>query len=459
MSKSLRRSVSKVFGRKGPALARSGGSGLAPLPEAGDSDHNINDTLAWTLQNDEIHGVQAVMIESLESRIGQLEREKATLETQVSRLATERQAEQGQISSLHGELSQLRRTKAVMEETWTIEKSSLTNEHAKQISELRVSLNEFQVWGVKIVEDSKTAEQKIARLQAENEAIVQAPDRPAAAIQRDNVQLKERISGLEDDLAKERRGRLGKQRECSALQENIAHLEDQRQGLTRTAELLEEENRKLQQAAERKAAETRRLLERLREAFEAERQTSSSVFGVMTPRLVLTLKLSSPKSHTTDSRPAPSSATFLQSCAPAALTNQLLDVPLNDSQARLFAANIDSGEGGNGSHNLLSILVCDLCRKPKFVQKSNAQTRLRINEFAVPSQPTSCCSKSICSECYLESLTMSLATDWWSNLGSQQWLLCPVHTCSQPIQITYRGTLESLLRQMGDKDTENNMAM
>lgn len=172
-----------------------------------------------------------------------------------------------------------------------------------------------------------------------------------------------------------------------------------------------------------------------------------------TPRAILALAIATSGHETTmptDDRPEV--ALFAQELTMDTLTKQSLDVRLAPGQACQFAGSVDTGG--------LTLLTCDLCRRPKIVRKdgASASTR-RINEFPSKAQPTNCCSKIICSTCYLEGVKTSLANNWWDKLDQNNWIVCPAPGCEADVLGRGRNsrTPERLLRELGERNIRSQI--
>lgn len=164
-----------------------------------------------------------------------------------------------------------------------------------------------------------------------------------------------------------------------------------------------------------------------------------------TPRAILALAIAASDETTMPNNDRPEVALFMHDLTIDTLTNQSLDVRLTPGQACQLAASIDTDN--------LTLLTYDLCHRPKIMRKDGtpASTR-RINEFPSRAQPTSCCSKNICSTCYLEGVKTSLANNWWDKLDQINWIVCPAPGCEADVLGRGRSsrTPERLLRELGE---------
>jgi myosin heavy subunit len=313
---------------------------------------------------------------------------------------------------------------------------------SRQTAELKQNLKEYQVYFVKMSDTQ-------AQLQEENRDLLETNDSPIERVRQEKIALKRRVKVLEKGMA-------DKQAEYERQDTALAELHQQKSGM-------EEENKELTErmaimVQEIEHAKTlvdqyQRQLERQQQTHDREMQEAQhNPWSNPTPRMILISEFLSQMFPEASTAAQTAQATqFLQSCSMATLTETLLDLHLSSQQARRFAEN--------ASNNPLSLSVCDVCQLPRFSPKGNTQTRVRVNEFLRSAQPTSCCSKSICKGCYLNSLAHALESGWWHNLGSRSWLRCPMPSCQHALPLTHRGALENLLRQLGDTDTENKMTM
>lgn len=188
------------------------------------------------------------------------------------------------------------------------------------------------------------------------------------------------------------------------------------------------------------------------ESAEAQRREieASRVLDVsLTPRIMVVSKLL--LEHARKGVQG-SDDTFLQSCSPRLLTSQNLDIQLSANQAKVLMENLAVAE--------LNIIACDVCLLPRLATKPGvARPRLRVDEFISRSRRTSCCSKSVCRQCFLQSLDESLSADWWTNVGVADWLRCPVSSCEASLNISYIAALETLLGQLKAEDTARYLEM
>ncbi|KAK4032833.1 hypothetical protein C8A01DRAFT_50465 [Parachaetomium inaequale] len=185
------------------------------------------------------------------------------------------------------------------------------------------------------------------------------------------------------------------------------------------------------------------------EAQMREIKASRVLDASLTPRIMVVSKLL--REHTREGVHGSDDA-FLQSCSPRLLTNQNLDIQLNTNQAKVLMEDLAVGE--------LIIIACDVCLLPRLASKPGvARPRLRVDEFIGRSRHTSCCSKSVCRQCFLQSLDKALEVDWWVNLGVTDWLRCPVSSCEASLNIGHNAGLETLLHQLGGEDTARHLEM
>ncbi|KAK1767421.1 hypothetical protein QBC33DRAFT_586704 [Phialemonium atrogriseum] len=453
----LRRSISSVF--RGKKAEPSASGSLGPLWEDAE-DETVISTLA---HEDALHDqqVQQAVIQSLRDRNMTLEQERNSQQnsqTAVLHLKEQLRVKSEELQSLQRSLANLQHDNAkVRQLEVTIEnlgqmKKNLEERHAQRVAELQERLKEYQVLSVKMAETHAQVQERAKTLEAENLAILQSADRPIVEVQQEKIKLEKKTKALEAEIALGRSERREEKRAVAALQNRIVIAEDQNKELMESAALVNQELEVVKADSDSKLTRMAQRLEEQQQRHDIEREEASRGLGnELTPRIILVHKIFSQSFQAATVGDRANAASFLQSCSPAMLTNQLLDIRFDTQQARRFAESV-AADG-------LTVLPCDLCQLPRFAPKPGAQPRLRVNEFARPSQRTSCCSKSICTKCYLDALTKSLVTDWWTHLGMENWMVCPTPSCNQPLPASHRGGLENLLRQLGDRDTENNMAM
>jgi len=180
-----------------------------------------------------------------------------------------------------------------------------------------------------------------------------------------------------------------------------------------------------------------------------------SHFTNTTPRSLLMMKASS-------SRAAPSAtrdsqcARFRETSAIQHLSQASLDMPLTISEANNFLESLSRNQDANLLQSL-TLKLCALCKVPKFAKSSSTNPIAeRLNEF---SGHTSCCSKSICANCFPTVVFKAIENDWWHNLDSQAWIRCPVPDCQQLTIVKGIGELEVILYRLGDEQLSTHLAM
>ncbi|KIL89546.1 hypothetical protein FAVG1_07126 [Fusarium avenaceum] len=454
MSK-LRRSISDVFRHKKTSSSRI--ENLPPVPEL-----NYDRYVARELEDEdtiaamgplvqEEHQLQEAVMESLRDRNATLEQEKNRQTSRALHLEQQMRVKTDDIERLKLRLNHLEvdRSRTQQSEA-TIQRLENENQTIKrersqlsqQMAELKQNLKEYQVYVVKMSETQ-------AQLQEENRDLLETNDSPIERVRQEKIALKRRVRVLEKGMA-------DKQAEYEKQDVALAELHQQKCGM-------EEENKELTDRMAivvQEIEHSKTVVKQYQRQLELQQQTHDreiqealhNPWSSPTPRMILINDLLSqvfPEASTTAQ--TAQATQFLQSCSMSTLTETLLDLHLNSQQARKFAEN--------ASNNPLALFVCDICQFPRFSLKGDTQTRVRVNEFLRSAQPTSCCSKSICKACYLKSLTNAMESGWWHNLGSRSWLRCPMPSCQHALSLTHRGVLENLLRQLGDIDIENKMAM
>ncbi|CAM1509001.1 Fc.00g027400.m01.CDS01 [Cosmosporella sp. VM-42] len=456
----LRRSLSEVFRGKKAEPIPTTRLRPPPLPEIREDEVATFPVMNHDDFQFEENLQQAVM-DSLRDRNKSLEQERNSATTRARHLEEQLGGKTDELQRIQRDLARVQhdnsrarqleasRTRGLQETISNLsrEKDNQLGEQTQQIAELQQNLKEYQVYCVKMQGAQQQLQEKADALEKENNSLLQSPDCAVAEIQQDRARLGKRVKALEAEISHERSVRGAGNRAYEDLQNRKAMTDQQNKELT-------EEVASLHQAMEViKAESSRRMIEKLDELqqrHEAEKEEASHALGTdLTPRTILVQKMFCQAFQVTEAGGGQNAAMFLQSCSPALLANHMLDIRLQVPQVRRFAENVVTTE--------LTLLVCDLCQRPKFAKKPNANSRIRVNEFTRPS--ASCCSKSICTECYLETVTNSLATEWWTNLGVKNWLKCPTPSCSQALSVSHREGLTNLLRQLGDKDLDNNIAL
>lgn len=166
----------------------------------------------------------------------------------------------------------------------------------------------------------------------------------------------------------------------------------------------------------------------------------------LTPRTLIISKLLRGHAKKVAQR---SDEALLQPCSPTLLTFRNLDVRLKANQAKVIMESMPVDD--------LLVVSCEICLLPKLVAKPGVVAR--VDEFIGTSRRTSCCSKSVCRQCLLQSVAETLETDWWTNLGITNWLRCPVSSCGAYFDMGsfVAVNTETLLGMLGDDDTARHL--
>jgi myosin heavy subunit len=474
MSNKLRRSFSEVF--RGKKASRSS-INLAPVPEFPEIEpqeprrvSNAFEDVASFVPS--IHEeaqfethLQDAVVESLRDRIKTLDQERNQQVAKAGRLEHQLLAkdqdlqdmrqlldrDRGRCRQLNDKIGRLRQEKGQLEHQHAQqlqEQKSRLAEEKSLIKDYAEQLKEYQVSYIRMSEAQGQLQERVDELEAENRALLQPTNDAPATMQQEKIMLTKKVRALETELAHEKA-------ECDEGRRALFEMHQRKRAVdAENRDMAEKLAMQVQEMEDIKAVLDQQMaeVEQERQRHETQMEEAARVpWSNPTPRMILVNNMFSQGFQNAAAPGNTSNATpFLQSCSLSMLTNNLLDIKLDTQQARRLAENISTAD--------LKILPCDLCQLPKFASKSN-NPRVRVNEFASASQPTACCSKFICTECYLNSITESLTDDWWSNLGRGSWLTCPAPNCDHGLRLTHRGALANLLRQLGDKDSDNKMAM
>ncbi|KAF4334415.1 e3 ubiquitin ligase ari7 [Fusarium beomiforme] len=415
MSSKLRRSFSEVFRSK---KATRTSVDLAPVPEFAGYEaqeqhppHRVSNTFddealfgssAHQEAQFETH-LQDAMVESLRDRIRTLDQQQTQQNLKVSRLEQQLQAKCQELQDMRhlldrdrGRCHQLNQTVANMGQ----EKGRLEREHAQQLEKQEAGikqeklllkdycnqLKEYQVSYVRMSEAHGKLQQRVDELEDENRFLLQPTDDAPATTQQERLLLNKQVHALETQLAHEKVERDNGRLALFEMHQRKSAVDAENKDMAEKLALQVQEIEDIRQALDQQMA----LIEEQRQMHKDQIEESSRVpWSNPTPRMILLNKMFSQGFQNAETPDAPNAAQFLQTCSPALLTNNLLDVKLDNQQARCLAENLSTAD--------LKILPCDLCQLPKFANKSN-NPRLRVNEFASVSQPTACCSKFICTE-------------------------------------------------------------
>ncbi|KAK0708271.1 hypothetical protein B0H67DRAFT_648357 [Lasiosphaeris hirsuta] len=132
------------------------------------------------------------------------------------------------------------------------------------------------------------------------------------------------------------------------------------------------------------------------------------------------------------------------------------DTVLTPEQAARFGRLLDTHPELLASESAWS--VCSLCNIPRFqgpVGSSLGDFGHFLDPFSQanssPLSATSCCSQFICDTCNTNAITSSILRDWWHNLGSENWLRCPVQSCNAALPLHHKFDLTVTLSSLPEK--------
>lgn len=275
-------------------------------------------------------------------------------------------------------------------------------EHRRQATEHLTTIQEYQDIAASMTHDNSRLQEQLMALQLENAELAHLKVRSQAEAVQDRLLARDEMQA------------------------------DQRQ-LVERVRTLEAELDEVKTDAARKAEEY---------ALAGNTRRTSTWGGAdATPRSILASKLLTKGFQATTATDRPEVTLFLRSCSITTLTNQSLDVRLEQSQAQQFADGIGDTDGS------LSFLKCSICNLHKITRADEAShLSSRIDEF--PSRVTLCCSQSICTTCYLAGVVSSLYGDWWTKIEERNWIICPAPNCNSAV--IFQGRLKDLLQQLGD---------
>lgn len=180
----------------------------------------------------------------------------------------------------------------------------------------------------------------------------------------------------------------------------------------------------------------------------------SSVRNILTPRGILFMKMLQRRLLYTDgsSRPPPGTGKSVD-----------FDTVLTPEQAARFGKILDTHPELLASESAWS--VCSLCNVPRYQGPAGSslgefshfldplsQSRNRSGQpSSSPLGATSCCSQFICGTCNTNAIISSITRDWWHNLGSEDWLRCPVQSCNAALPLRHKFDLTVTLGSLPEK--------
>ncbi|KAH7136859.1 hypothetical protein B0J13DRAFT_609705 [Dactylonectria estremocensis] len=121
-----------------------------------------------------------------------------------------------------------------------------------------------------------------------------------------------------------------------------------------------------------------------------------------------------------------------------------MDAKMTSEMSVSFSRSLDDCTPGNSLMEDIWVQTCHSCHKAKFFSiKTFASPALR--EFPDNASPTSCCSKPLCSECLIKSLTSAFGEEWCNVAQSELRYKCPQPSCDASIKVENRRHLGILL--------------
>ncbi|KAH6679152.1 hypothetical protein B0J14DRAFT_292216 [Halenospora varia] len=137
---------------------------------------------------------------------------------------------------------------------------------------------------------------------------------------------------------------------------------------------------------------------------------------------------------------ADSNEDFKSRWVPVGLQQRNLDEICSLSEIQELAIKLPKGPAYDPFYNQLSLFRCTVCCKSKFLMAmrspaSKEKSSRWLNEYLGDSKYFTCCWDQVCKDCFRAKLLESLASEWWSRLGSLQWLSCPRPSCVGALDI------------------------
>lgn len=441
----LRRKLSGVLASKkpNPDITNTAIVPMFTIPEVNieRSDADSQDWHETQFQNalmDSLHEQQHVMEQDITRKDDEISR----LRQQLRRVEDEKRHQDALLSINAQQQSELQETIMHMR----LEHEALERKYERdvtayqrQVAEQLASINEYQALCIHRTGERDRSQMRANVLGVERTILMQSMNRqPAQTVQAEEAG--HLMQDLQTTLA-----------QAQAETQQLRAVDAMNRQLTDRITALETEILVARAEAEARTAqdELALILQRDQAHTAVTAAATSSLPFEPTPRMILITKILGQVFDSMPTNSRPEVTLFMRSCTFETLTRQSLDIRLSQEQAECFAGSINSDD--------LTILACDLCRLPKFVQKDGAQHSQRIDEFASMARATSCCSKNICNECYLSGIKRSLYTDWWVGLNQRNWIVCPAPSCGT--LVLDRSTPKNLLRQLGDGQIGESMKL
>jgi len=398
---------------------------------------------------------QAAALRSLRSQVEDYKNANRTRQRilhQTEERLRDREAELKRLRQCHGELEQ----KAQRLEEKNAALDNQAQDLVNQVQDLEKSVREYRTSFARSAEDKRLHDQDMARARAElaeTQRLAQLP-LPALALMSEKTLLEDQIKQLYHDLAQTRRDRLEQDRQIEQMTVKCDQLT---RWLREANEMLETTKSDMARELSAMARQQRVEMESYEASLRAERD-SQVLDTYLTPRIILmnALSCNNPAvSGVTEEEARAAAAPFLQSCSPATLATQHLDIRLTRTQAKRLQDRV-------ADIAVRDIIVrrCGNCRLHKLgLREGIGQSEIPVDEFAGSPHKRDCCGKSVCSECSVASISQRLMVDWWLNLNNRSWLVCPAIGCQNPAGITDKAELTKLLQDLKDPEMDKHLDM
>lgn len=144
---------------------------------------------------------------------------------------------------------------------------------------------------------------------------------------------------------------------------------------------------------------------------------------------------------------------------PLNLPRTSLDTVYSPAEFDQVAAILRPGPTFKTFYGRIQLRICALCAKPRIGGDFNNSPLMWINEFPARGSFFTCCNTEVCRKCFVGYLLGVIQYEWWHNLGSLQWLLCPVAGCERALKIRCEADFQLCLERNRDAEAEEHVKM
>jgi hypothetical protein len=144
---------------------------------------------------------------------------------------------------------------------------------------------------------------------------------------------------------------------------------------------------------------------------------------------------------------------------PLNLPRASLDDVYSPAEFDEVAAILRPGPTFKAFYGRIRLGICALCAKPRIGGDFDDSPLRWINEFPARGSFFNCCNAKVCRKCFVGYILGIVQYEWWHNLGSLQWLFCPVAGCKKALDIRCEADFQLCLERNRDADAKEHVKM